>query len=89
MKAKYNDVPGWDYGTMFQAFSPHVQTKAFKMTTGKELDKLLDDPSFRSAKHPQVCTGQIRDSIFLIVYLDSAGRRFDRACSYFWRDAPS
>lgn len=70
MNAGYNEVPGWDYGELFKAFSPRVPAKAFKITTGLELDKLLDDATFQSATYPQVCT--IPHCETLLKYISSA-----------------
>jgi len=53
--AKYNDVPAWDYPSLFKAFAPGVSTiKTFKIHTNSELDHLLNDTAFKTADYPQV-----------------------------------
>ncbi len=57
-KAKYNDVPAWDYGPLFKAFSAGVEgVKTFKTSKAAELDKLLSDKAFQTATTPQVRSG--------------------------------
>ncbi|KAK5998051.1 Pyruvate decarboxylase [Cladobotryum mycophilum] len=51
--AEYNDIPMWDYGSLFQAFSPLSGTKSFKVRTAAELDALLSDERFQTATTPQ------------------------------------
>lgn len=54
-EASYNDVPDWEYGTLFKAFAPEVKdAKTFKVNTAAEMDKLLSDQEFSSATYPQV-----------------------------------
>ena len=51
---KYNDVPAWDYGKLFQAFSPEVQVKCYKVSKASELDALMSDGAFQNQTLPQV-----------------------------------
>lgn len=53
MDAAYNDVPMWDYGTIFQAMSPETKTKSFKVDKAADLDALLSNEEFQSATYPQ------------------------------------
>lgn len=53
--SKYNDVPDWDYGTLFKAFSPEVNdAKSFKVDKAADLDALLSSEEFQNNKAPQV-----------------------------------
>lgn len=54
MDAAYNDVPMWDYGAIFQAMSPETKIKSFKVDKAVDLDALLSDEDFQTAKYPQV-----------------------------------
>ncbi|RMZ88603.1 hypothetical protein DV736_g4161, partial [Chaetothyriales sp. CBS 134916] len=60
--AAYNDVPMWDYGALFKAFSPgEKDIKTFKVQTAAELDSLLSDKAFNTATHPQ-CVDMVMDT---------------------------
>jgi pyruvate decarboxylase len=54
MHADYNDVPGWDYGALFQAFAPHAATRTHAVKTGAAMDALLRDEAFCAAAVPQL-----------------------------------
>ncbi|RFU72525.1 pyruvate decarboxylase [Trichoderma arundinaceum] len=58
--AEYNDVPLWEYGSLFTSLSPNVKTKTFKVDTAEALDKLLSDEEFQNASFPQ-CVDMIMD----------------------------
>ncbi|KUI57793.1 hypothetical protein VP1G_05076 [Cytospora mali] len=53
MEAPYNDVPMWDYGSIFRAMSPETKVKSYRVDKAKDLDVLLDDVEFQTATYPQ------------------------------------
>jgi len=68
---KYNDVPAWDYGKLFEAFSPDLQVNGYKVSKASELDKLMSDEGFQNATIPQVSysEGETSHSSLLVRYL--------------------
>ncbi len=49
---EYNDVPLWEYGSLFTSLSPNVKTKAYKVDSAEDLDKLLSNNEFQTALVP-------------------------------------
>ncbi|KIN07253.1 hypothetical protein OIDMADRAFT_36813 [Oidiodendron maius Zn] len=54
MEASYNKVPDWAYSKLCDAFGPSFPSRYYRVATGNELVKLLNDPTFNAADCTQV-----------------------------------
>lgn len=53
--AKYNDIPDWNYGALFKAFSSGVRdVQTFKVAKATVLDALFSSDELQNATGPQV-----------------------------------
>lgn len=54
MDAKYNDIQAWDHRGLVDAFGAGNKSRKFAVKTRDELDKLLNDTSFKAAEQLQL-----------------------------------